>query len=124
MRKLNRDEVLNILEGSIIIDGHSDMPADIAEKSLEDEVIRLRNHPSIVDWLYGSDKYPPADIEKRYISVLDTYDGTRPYQSSATSASSDIAGPTGLKMTGPYVYVLPSYYYTHNSGGAWGKLKR
>jgi exo-1,4-beta-D-glucosaminidase len=89
--------------------------ADIAELSWRDEVIRLRNHPCIFDWLYGSDKYPPTDIEARYIDVLETYDGTRPYQSSATSACSDIAGCTGLYM-GPwpdvYAYFPPSYWYT------------
>ncbi|HIH98370.1 MAG TPA: hypothetical protein HA346_05125, partial [Thermoplasmata archaeon] len=88
--------------------------AYIAEKSLKDEVIRLRNHPCVIDWLYGSDRYPPADVERRYISVLDEYDGTRPYQSSATSQSSDIAGDTGLYM-GPwpdaYAYLPPSYWY-------------
>ncbi|HIH95875.1 MAG TPA: hypothetical protein HA348_00025 [Thermoplasmata archaeon] len=88
--------------------------AYIAEKSLKDEVIRLRNHPCVIDWLYGSDRYPPADVERRYISVLDEYDGTRPYQSSATSQSSDIAGATGLYM-GPwpdvYAYLPPSYWY-------------
>jgi exo-1,4-beta-D-glucosaminidase len=88
--------------------------ADIAEKSLKDQVLRLRNHPSVIDWLYGSDGPPPAVYEKRYIQVLDQYDGTRPYQSSATQDSSDIAGYTGLWM-GPfpsvYSYQLPSYWY-------------
>ena len=88
--------------------------AEIAEKSLKDQVIRLRNHPSVVDWLYGSDKYPPADIERRYMNVLDTYDGTRPYQSSATDEKSELAEPTGLSM-GPfpdvYAYEPPSYWY-------------
>lgn len=88
--------------------------ADIAENSLRDQVLRLRNHPSVIDWLYGSDGPPPAIYEKRYIQVLDQYDGTRPYQSSATQDSSDIAGYTGLWM-GPfpsvYSYQLPGYWY-------------
>ncbi len=88
--------------------------ADIAEASWKDQIIHLRNHPSVFDWLYGSDNPPPGDIEKRYINVLDKYDGTRPYQSSATQDSSDIAGYTGLWM-GPwpvvYSYRPPSYWY-------------
>jgi exo-1,4-beta-D-glucosaminidase len=88
--------------------------ADIAEASWKDQVVHLRNHPSVFDWLYGSDNPPPGDIEKRYISVLDQYDGTRPYQSSATQDSSDIAGYTGLWM-GPYPtvysYSPPVYWY-------------
>jgi exo-1,4-beta-D-glucosaminidase len=88
--------------------------ADIAELSWKDQIIHLRNHPSVFDWLYGSDNYPPANVEKRYTQVLNEYDGTRPYQSSATQDSSAIAGYTGLWM-GPYPKVYsyrpPVYWY-------------
>jgi len=88
--------------------------ADIAEASWKDEIIRLRNHPSVFNWLYGSDGPPPGQYEQRYIDVLNKYDGTRPYQSSATQDSSDIAGYTGLYM-GPYpkvyAYGTPSFWY-------------
>lgn len=88
--------------------------ADVAELSWKDQIMHLRNHPSVFTWLYGSDNYPPENIEKRYINVLDRYDGTRPYLSSATQASSNIAGPTGVWM-GPYpkvyAYFPPSYWY-------------
>ena len=89
--------------------------ADIAEASWKDQIVRLRNHPSVFDWLYGSDGPPPAQYEQRYIDVLNQFDPTRPYQSSATQDSSDIAGYTGLWM-GPYpevyAYCPPSYWYT------------
>lgn len=89
--------------------------ADIAELSWRDQIVHLRNRPSVFNWLYGSDGPPPANIEKRYIKILDAYDGTRPYQSSATADSSDIDGYTGLYM-GPfpkvYAYEVPSYWYT------------
>jgi len=92
--------------------------ADMAELSWHDQVVHLRNHPSLMNWLYGSDRFPPAAIEKRYIKVLDVYDGTRPYQSSATQMASDIAGYTGLFM-GPYAkgyaYRPPSYW--------WGRME-
>jgi exo-1,4-beta-D-glucosaminidase len=86
----------------------------IAQKSWRDQIVRLRNHPSVFDWLYGSDNFPPANIEKMYIQVLNDFDGTRPYQSSATQDSSAIAGYTGLWM-GPYpkvyAYRPPVYWY-------------
>jgi exo-1,4-beta-D-glucosaminidase len=89
--------------------------ADIAEESWHDQIVNLRAHPSVFTWLYGSDNFPPEDIERRYIDVLKKYDGTRPYSSSATQASSKIDGYTGLWM-GPwpevYGYVPPSYWYT------------
>lgn len=88
--------------------------ADVAELSWKDQIVHLRNHPSVFTWLYGSDNYPPANIEKRYIKVLDEFDGTRPYLSSATQEASEIAGPTGVWM-GPYpkvyAYFPPSYWY-------------
>jgi exo-1,4-beta-D-glucosaminidase len=88
--------------------------ADIAEESWKDQIVHLRNQPSVFNWLYGSDGPPPAWVEERYIKVLNEYDGTRPYQSSATADSSDIAGYTGLYM-GPYpkvyAYEPPSYWY-------------
>jgi len=88
--------------------------ADIAEKSWYDQIIHLRNHPSIFTWFLGSDYFPPVDIESRYIKVLDKLDGTRPYQSSATRDSSTMAGYTGLEM-GPYrrgySYMPPAYWY-------------
>lgn len=89
--------------------------ADVAEASWKDQIIHLRNHPSVFVWLYGSDNYPPANIEKRYLRVLNEYDDTRPYLSSATQAASKIAGPTGVWM-GPYpqvyAYFPPAYWYS------------
>ncbi len=89
--------------------------ADIAELSWKDQIVHLRNQPSVFDWLYGSDGPPPAWVEERYIKVLNEYDGTRPYQSSATADSSAIDGYTGLYM-GPfpkvYAYEPPSYWYS------------
>ena len=86
----------------------------IAEESWKDQIVRLRNHPAVFNWLYGSDNFPPENVEKMYIKVLDDFDGTRPYQSSATQDSSAIAGYTGLWM-GPYpkvyAYETPSYWY-------------
>jgi exo-1,4-beta-D-glucosaminidase len=89
--------------------------ADIAEISWHDQVTHLRAHPSVFTWLYGSDNFPPEDIERRYINVLNQYDGTRPFSSSATQAPSKIEGYTGLTM-GPwpqvYGYLPPNFWYT------------
>jgi exo-1,4-beta-D-glucosaminidase len=88
---------------------------DVAEASWKDLILHLRNHPAVFTWLYGSDNYPPAEVEKRYIKVLDQYDTTRPYESSATQALSKVQGITGVHM-GPYpnvyAYETPNYWYT------------
>jgi exo-1,4-beta-D-glucosaminidase len=89
--------------------------ADIAELSWKDQITHLRNHPSVFTWLYGSDNFPPPDIEKRYLNVLNEYDTTRPSESSATADSSTVTGLSGVYM-GPfpkvYAYFPPSYWYS------------
>ena len=93
---------------------------DIAAESLKDQLRRLRNHPSIVAWWYGSDGPPPANVEERYLAVLKEF-WPYPYQSSATSKPSELSEPSGLKMTGPYEYVPPMYWLTDTkNGGAYG----
>ena len=42
----------------------------IAAASLVDQITRLRNHPSVFVWLYGSDNPPPPDIENMYLGIL------------------------------------------------------
>ncbi len=87
----------------------------IAQKSWNDQIIRLRNHPSVFTWLMGSDNHPTEDVERMYIKTLNELDTTRPYESSATQDSSAVTGNTGVWM-GPYpdvyAYEVPSYWYT------------
>lgn len=94
---------------------------EIAAKSFEDQVVWLRNHPSIFAWLYGSDKWPRPSLEKTYLATLKKYDTTRPSVSSAAFVMSEITGPSGVKMHGPYDYVPPVYWYIDSThGGAFG----
>jgi len=93
----------------------------IAAESLKDQVRRLRSHPSLFDWLNGSDGPPPPKVEEMYIRVLKDCQWPNPYQSSATQKPTSVTGNTGLKMAGPYEYVAPSYWLTDDSrGGAFG----
>ncbi|MBB3186547.1 glycoside hydrolase family 2 protein [Microbacter margulisiae] len=94
---------------------------DIAAGSWQDQVIWLRNHPSIFLWLYGSDKWPRPTLEKRYLDILKKYDPTRPSVSSAAEHTSVLTGPSAVKMRGPYDYVPPMYWYADTThGGAFG----
>ena len=94
----------------------------IAAESLRDQLRRLRNHACVFDWLYGSDNPPPPNVEQVYLRILKEERWPNPYQSSATEKRTSGAGHTGLKMTGPYEYVAPSYWLeeTHERGGAHG----
>jgi exo-1,4-beta-D-glucosaminidase len=93
----------------------------IAAASQRDQIRRLRSHPSVLAWLNGSDNPPPADIEQMYIGILDELDWPNPYISSATAKRTTVTGATGVKMTGPYEWVPPSYWLLDDSrGGAHG----
>jgi exo-1,4-beta-D-glucosaminidase len=93
----------------------------IAADALRDQLRRLARHPSVFDWLYGSDNPPPAKIEQIYLDVIKEVEWPNPYQSSATAKPSKLGPPTGVKMTGPYEYVAPSYWLLDDKrGGAHG----
>lgn len=94
---------------------------DIAAASWRDQLLWLRNHPSILTWLYGSDKWPRPSLEEKYLNILKEVDPTRPSVSSAKEVNSAITGRSGVKMRGPYDYVPPVYWYTDTTlGGAFG----
>ena len=104
----------------------------IAETSLRDQMYRLRNHPSLVTWLNGSDNPPPPDVEQIYLNVEKQTRWPNPVVSSATGKPTSVTGDSGVKMTGPYEYVAPSYWLTDSKapqphscnpggcGGAYG----
>ena len=94
---------------------------DIAAKSQADQIRRLRNHPSVLVWLNGSDNPPPADVEQMYIDILKKYQWPNPFLSSATAKKAEFSGPTGVKMEGPYEWVPASYWLLDKeAGGAHG----
>jgi exo-1,4-beta-D-glucosaminidase len=92
-----------------------------AAGSLADQLLRLRNHPSVFVWLYGSDNPPPEHIERMYLQILQDTKWPNPVISSASAQPGPATGPSGVKMPGPYDYVPPNYWLadTHN-GGAFG----
>jgi exo-1,4-beta-D-glucosaminidase len=107
---------------------------DLLADSWKDQMLWLRNHPSIYVWMLGSDKLPHPDLEYKYIELFKQYDPSRSYITSAGGAGtennnivaevplvSDISGPTGMKMLGPYAWTPPHYWFTDTVlGGAWG----
>ncbi|HKD90442.1 MAG TPA: glycoside hydrolase family 2 TIM barrel-domain containing protein [Terriglobales bacterium] len=93
----------------------------VATASLADQIRRLRQHPSVFVWLNGSDNPPPPNVEQMYLDVLQKYDWSNPVVSSATSRTTEVSGPSGVKMNGPYDYVPPDYWLDDaEHGGAFG----
>jgi exo-1,4-beta-D-glucosaminidase len=91
---------------------------EIAKASLTDQIYRLRSHPSVVAWLNGSDNPPPADVEQMYLNVEKQLRFPNPIVSSATANATTVTGESGVKMTGPYEYVAPSYWSEDKIGSA------
>lgn len=93
---------------------------DIVARSFEDQVMWLRYHPSIIGWFVGSDMLPKPELEQQYQAFLSQEDD-RDYLISAKDQKSEISGPSGTKMAGPYEYVGPSYWYLPEApGGGFG----
>ena len=95
---------------------------DIATASLRSQMLRIRWHPSLLVWLNGSDNPPPANVESAYLAVESETHWPNPVISSASATPTTVTGPSGVKMTGPYDYVAPSYWLvdTGKYGGAYG----
>ncbi|WP_031162668.1 glycoside hydrolase family 2 protein [Streptomyces durhamensis] len=112
-------------EGQVNGSGESGDPwtaADypVAKASMAAEAARLRDHPSVLSFLIGSDYAPDATIEKSYLDALKAADWPTPVVSSASDRSSPQLGSSGMKMTGPYDWVPPGYWYAKREGGATG----
>ncbi|MCG8580366.1 MAG: glycoside hydrolase family 2 [Bacteroidales bacterium] len=97
--------------------------------SYRDQVLYLRNHPSVYLWVFGSDKLPVPELEAKLNKYITEVDDSRPilaackYQDFGTDHynHSEVSGSTGVKMLGPYGYVPPIYWYIDTiAGGAYG----
>ncbi len=92
----------------------------VARASLRDQILRLERHPAVFTWLNGSDFPPPPKVENVYLQILKDADWPNPTVSSA-SGRSTLVGQSGVKMTGPYEYVAPAFWYLDTKyGGAFG----
>jgi exo-1,4-beta-D-glucosaminidase len=96
---------------------------EIAKQSLRDQIYRLRSHPSLVMWLNGSDNPPPPDVEQMYLDVEKQLFWPNPVVSSATGKKTSVTGDTGVKMSGPYEYIAPSYWETDTQEGQPGRKR-
>jgi exo-1,4-beta-D-glucosaminidase len=92
----------------------------VAGESAEGEAKRIRNHPSMIGFMIGSDAAPGAGLEKIYLDALKRAEWNLPVISSAKNISSPQLGNPGMKMDGPYWWEPPVYWYNKQKGGAAG----
>jgi exo-1,4-beta-D-glucosaminidase len=131
--KLGSDHLLDLADqnGIFVIPGFcccdwwehwsewNDTTKSIAVASFRDQLLLLRNHPSVLTFWYGSDKYATAEVEKQYLSIANQTTWPNPLVASAGGYATTV-GPTGVKMDGPYDYEPPSYWYGDRDGAAFG----
>ncbi|MGZ9928409.1 glycosyl hydrolase 2 galactose-binding domain-containing protein [Streptomyces sp. NC-S4] len=91
-----------------------------ARASMAAEAARLRDHPSVLSFLIGSDFAPDAGTERDYLEALRAADWPTPVVPAASAVTTPLSGPSGMRMTGPYDWVPPSYWYDKREGGATG----
>ena len=94
----------------------SEEDIDLIAESWKDQILWLRNHPSIICWYAASDMLPRPALEQRYLDILAEIDD-RPYTVHAGSAKSALSGPAGMKMWGPYEWQAPYYWYSEEGKG-------
>jgi exo-1,4-beta-D-glucosaminidase len=92
----------------------------VAAASMQSEARLLRNHPSVIGFLIGSDNAPPPAIAKMYVDTLRAEEWPLPIVSAAVPQGTAQTGPSGMKMDGPYGWVAPAYWYADKLGGAFG----
>ena len=92
----------------------------VAADSMASEARLLRNHPSVIGFLIGSDNAPPPAIAKMYVATLRAADWQLPIVSAASDQATAETGPSGMKMAGPYDWIPPAYWYADKLGGAFG----
>jgi exo-1,4-beta-D-glucosaminidase len=83
----------------------------------------LRNKPSLMVWLNGSDM-PPRDstVESDWLKIEADLKWPNPTIATANGSKSKVSGFSGVKMAGPYEWVPPIYWETDSAikyGGTW-----
>ena len=94
----------------------------IGNKSMISQIRKLSYHPSVIIFILGSDKAPSNGIEPKWREIMVKEKWVNEILSSAHVEKN---APTGVKMTGPYSWVPPHYFYLDEAknnihGGAYG----
>jgi exo-1,4-beta-D-glucosaminidase len=92
----------------------------LAASSMGAVARRIRNHPSVLAYLIGSDDAPDDRLESAYLDALSAAGWPDPVISSASAKKSPRLGTSGMKMDGPYDWVPPNYWYGDRLGAAYG----
>ncbi len=103
--------------------GRSIPDEDLAIKNVEDMLLRIRNHPSLVHFLGHDETFPTENLDQAYRQMIAKYTPERTYQPHSGAFEIENRFQTGGTRTGTrelWTYANPTHYYTHKEDGAWG----
>jgi len=103
--------------------GRSIPDEDLAIACIEDMMLRIRNHPSLVHFLGHDETFPTPTLDKAYRDLIAKYTPERTYQPHSGAFNVKDRFETGGTRTGTrelWTYANPTHYYTHKEDGAWG----
>jgi len=103
--------------------GRSIPDEKLAIDIIEDVILRIRNHPSLVHFLGHDETFPTENLDKSYQGLIAEYTPQRTYQPHSGAFNVADRFKTGGTRTGTnelWCYAGPSHYYTHKEDGAWG----
>ena len=95
----------------------------LAIACVDDTLLRIRNHPSLVHFLGHDETYPTPTLDQAYRDLIAKYTPDRTYQPHSGAFEIDQRFHTGGTRTGSlqvWTYATPSHYYTSKDTGAWG----
>ncbi len=103
--------------------GRSIPDEDLAIQCIEDMLLRIRNHPSLVHFLGHDETFPTPRLDKAYRDLIARYTPDRTYQPHSGAFEIENRFKTGGTRTGTrelWTYAGPAHYYVGKGDGAWG----
>jgi exo-1,4-beta-D-glucosaminidase len=95
----------------------------VAVSIIEDMLLRIRNHPSLIHFLGHDETFPTKSLDSSYRQLIAKYTPQRTYQPHSGAFEVEDRFKTGGTRTGTlelWAYANPSHYYIGKEDGAWG----
>jgi exo-1,4-beta-D-glucosaminidase len=103
--------------------GRSIPDEKLAIGCIEDTLLRIRNHPSLVHFLGHDETFPTPTLDRAYRDLIEKYRLNRTYQPHSGAFDVEERFETGGTRTGTrelWTYANPTKYYIGKEDGAWG----
>ena len=103
--------------------GRSIPDEQLAMDCIEDTLLRIRTHPSLVHFLGHDETFPTDTLDQAYRDMIEEFHLDRTYQPHSGAFQVEARFETGGTRTGTrelWTYGNPSKYYVGKEDGAWG----